>query len=216
MRRCGPVASCCLCLSPPRVTPCDSRHPFPVPPPPATEYCCNGTVIEDEELGKVLQLQGDQRKVRMRRCHGEPAPGLWLVGHLHRCACSSHACCRLCALPASAGRKCCCCLPGSKAWSQPSHSAPSPTCTTERVGLPAGQPAVQEGPGQGARLLSSPAPLRPHRPGCLSGSWLARPPWPPTPPGGPCGRAATLRLGSALACAGWRRQQRWQEWRPEC
>jgi translation initiation factor 1 len=26
------------------------------------EYCCNGTVIEDEELGKVLQLQGDQRK----------------------------------------------------------------------------------------------------------------------------------------------------------
>ncbi len=28
----------------------------------AAEYCCNGTVIEDEELGKVLQLQGDQRK----------------------------------------------------------------------------------------------------------------------------------------------------------
>lgn len=26
------------------------------------EYCCNGTVIEDEESGKVLQLQGDQRK----------------------------------------------------------------------------------------------------------------------------------------------------------
>lgn len=26
------------------------------------EYCCNGTVVEDEDLGKVLQLQGDQRK----------------------------------------------------------------------------------------------------------------------------------------------------------
>lgn len=26
------------------------------------EYCCNGTVVEDEELGKVLQLQGDQRR----------------------------------------------------------------------------------------------------------------------------------------------------------
>ena len=26
------------------------------------EDCCNGTVIEDEEQGKVLQLQGDQRK----------------------------------------------------------------------------------------------------------------------------------------------------------
>lgn len=26
------------------------------------EYCCNGCVIEDEDLGKVLQLQGDQRK----------------------------------------------------------------------------------------------------------------------------------------------------------
>ena len=26
------------------------------------EYCCNGCVVEDEELGKVLQLQGDQRK----------------------------------------------------------------------------------------------------------------------------------------------------------
>lgn len=37
--------------------------PAPRCPLPA-EYCCNGTVIEDEELGKVLQLQGDQRKVR--------------------------------------------------------------------------------------------------------------------------------------------------------
>ena len=27
-----------------------------------TEFCCNGTVVEDAELGKVIQLQGDQRK----------------------------------------------------------------------------------------------------------------------------------------------------------
>uniref|UniRef100_A0A0C9S6F5 TSA: Wollemia nobilis Ref_Wollemi_Transcript_15032_921 transcribed RNA sequence n=1 Tax=Wollemia nobilis TaxID=56998 RepID=A0A0C9S6F5_9CONI len=26
------------------------------------EFCCNGTVVEDKELGKVIQLQGDQRK----------------------------------------------------------------------------------------------------------------------------------------------------------
>ncbi|PNH01489.1 Protein translation factor SUI1 1 [Tetrabaena socialis] len=26
------------------------------------EFCCNGTVVEDTELGKVIQLQGDQRK----------------------------------------------------------------------------------------------------------------------------------------------------------
>ena len=26
------------------------------------EFCCNGCVVEDEESGKVLQLQGDQRK----------------------------------------------------------------------------------------------------------------------------------------------------------
>lgn len=31
-------------------------------PWPAAEYCCNGTVIEDEDSGNVLQLQGDQRK----------------------------------------------------------------------------------------------------------------------------------------------------------
>lgn len=30
--------------------------------PTSSEYCCNGTVVEDKELGKVLQLQGDQRK----------------------------------------------------------------------------------------------------------------------------------------------------------
>jgi len=26
------------------------------------DFCCNGTVVEDNELGSVLQLQGDQRK----------------------------------------------------------------------------------------------------------------------------------------------------------
>ncbi|CAH9107919.1 unnamed protein product [Cuscuta epithymum] len=26
------------------------------------EFCCNGTVVDDNELGKVIQLQGDQRK----------------------------------------------------------------------------------------------------------------------------------------------------------
>lgn len=35
---------------------------LPARPSARAEYCCNGTVIEDEELGKVLQLQGDQRK----------------------------------------------------------------------------------------------------------------------------------------------------------
>ena len=25
-------------------------------------FSCNGTIVEDEELGKVIQLQGDQRK----------------------------------------------------------------------------------------------------------------------------------------------------------
>lgn len=43
--------------------------PCPPTTPTAAEYCCNGTVIEDEELGKVLQLQGDQRKVRTWQCH---------------------------------------------------------------------------------------------------------------------------------------------------
>ena len=27
-----------------------------------TEFCCNGTVVDDPELGHVIQLQGDQRK----------------------------------------------------------------------------------------------------------------------------------------------------------
>jgi len=26
------------------------------------EFCCNGTVVDDDELGQVIQLQGDQRK----------------------------------------------------------------------------------------------------------------------------------------------------------
>ncbi|KAF3325652.1 protein translation factor SUI1 2 [Carex littledalei] len=26
------------------------------------DFCCNGTVVEDPELGQVIQLQGDQRK----------------------------------------------------------------------------------------------------------------------------------------------------------
>merc|ERR1711976_708063 len=26
------------------------------------EFCCNGTVVDDEELGQIIQLQGDQRK----------------------------------------------------------------------------------------------------------------------------------------------------------
>lgn len=25
------------------------------------EFACNGTLVEDEEMGKVIQLQGDQR-----------------------------------------------------------------------------------------------------------------------------------------------------------
>ncbi|CAF2056028.1 unnamed protein product, partial [Brassica oleracea] len=25
-------------------------------------FCCNGTVVQDSELGQVIQLQGDQRK----------------------------------------------------------------------------------------------------------------------------------------------------------
>ncbi|KAH7434626.1 hypothetical protein KP509_06G026700 [Ceratopteris richardii] len=26
------------------------------------EFCCNGSLVEDPELGQVIQLQGDQRK----------------------------------------------------------------------------------------------------------------------------------------------------------
>mmetsp|Transcript_21758 Transcript_21758/g.37462 ORF Transcript_21758/g.37462 Transcript_21758/m.37462 type:complete len:113 (-) Transcript_21758:544-882(-) len=26
------------------------------------EFCCNGNVVEDKELGRVIQLQGDQRE----------------------------------------------------------------------------------------------------------------------------------------------------------
>ena len=30
--------------------------------PRCAEFCCNGTVVDDTELGQVIQLQGDQRK----------------------------------------------------------------------------------------------------------------------------------------------------------
>ncbi|GJW05623.1 YLS7-like protein [Tanacetum coccineum] len=36
------------------------------PKPDLKEFCCNGTVVHDKELGKVIQLQGDQG--RMFRC----------------------------------------------------------------------------------------------------------------------------------------------------
>lgn len=26
------------------------------------KYCCNGNIVQDKELGRVIQLQGDQRK----------------------------------------------------------------------------------------------------------------------------------------------------------
>lgn len=26
------------------------------------EFCCNGCVVDDQELGRVIQLQGDQRE----------------------------------------------------------------------------------------------------------------------------------------------------------
>eukprot|EP00761_Pharyngomonas_kirbyi_P011279 gb/GECH01011304.1/.p1 GENE.gb/GECH01011304.1/~~gb/GECH01011304.1/.p1 ORF type:complete len:111 (+),score=15.44 gb/GECH01011304.1/:1-333(+) len=26
------------------------------------QFCCNGTIVDDEELGKIIQLSGDQRK----------------------------------------------------------------------------------------------------------------------------------------------------------
>jgi translation initiation factor 1 (eIF-1/SUI1) len=68
-------------LSPPRDAP-PSLFPPPPPPPFAlpqrplshthttpstppnhkTEFCCNGTVVDDPDLGQVIQLQGDQRK----------------------------------------------------------------------------------------------------------------------------------------------------------
>ena len=42
-----------------------SRAPTPQQqqqPQLTKEFCCNGTVVEDPELGQVIQLQGDQRK----------------------------------------------------------------------------------------------------------------------------------------------------------
>lgn len=29
------------------------------------EFCCNGNVVQDKELGKIIQLQGDQRKLEL-------------------------------------------------------------------------------------------------------------------------------------------------------
>jgi len=29
---------------------------------PAQEYCCNGNIVEHDEMGQVLQFQGDQRQ----------------------------------------------------------------------------------------------------------------------------------------------------------
>jgi translation initiation factor 1 len=26
------------------------------------EFCCNGTIVDDQELGKIIQLSGDQRE----------------------------------------------------------------------------------------------------------------------------------------------------------
>jgi translation initiation factor 1 (eIF-1/SUI1) len=42
----------------------NSSRPSPAPKTntPPTEFCCNGTVVDDPELGQVIQLQGDQRK----------------------------------------------------------------------------------------------------------------------------------------------------------
>ena len=58
----GAFSSSCLPCHPeppPLPAACIPTHS---PPRPPAEYCCNGTVVEDDELGKVLQLQGDQRK----------------------------------------------------------------------------------------------------------------------------------------------------------
>ena len=40
------------------------------------EFCCNGTVVDDTELGQVIQLQGDQRKnasTFLVRVHSSPS-----------------------------------------------------------------------------------------------------------------------------------------------
>ena len=43
--------------SPPRARPCHAEHA----PRAWQAYCCNGTVVEDDEMGSVMQFQGDQR-----------------------------------------------------------------------------------------------------------------------------------------------------------
>ena len=60
------------------------------------EYCCNGTVVEDEELGFIIQVQGDQRKniadflTTVRPCLGMLA---WICYFEAR---ASLACCLKC------------------------------------------------------------------------------------------------------------------------
>ena len=44
-------------ISPPRARPCHAEHA----PHAWQAYCCNGTVVEDDEMGSVMQFQGDQR-----------------------------------------------------------------------------------------------------------------------------------------------------------
>jgi len=44
-------------------------------PPHAADFCCNGTVVEDPELGQVIQLQGDQRK-NVLQASARPPAGL--------------------------------------------------------------------------------------------------------------------------------------------
>ncbi len=44
-------------ISPPRPRPCHAERA----PRAWQAYCCNGTVVEDDEMGSVMQFQGDQR-----------------------------------------------------------------------------------------------------------------------------------------------------------
>ncbi|KAH1032607.1 hypothetical protein J1N35_044781 [Gossypium stocksii] len=51
------------------------------------EFCCNGTVVQDPELGQVIQLQGDQRK----------NVSTFLVQVIHKCVFESFSClCKKC------------------------------------------------------------------------------------------------------------------------
>ena len=52
------------------------------------DFCCNGTVVQDKELGKIIQLQGDQRKnvshflihARLARKDQIKIHGFWPIG----------------------------------------------------------------------------------------------------------------------------------------